>query len=120
MHGVSSRQAAVPPTLFTCGTDRKGLSQSFHQCTLYHGNYLQLAHCRGMCVQHAHRGMLSVLQPQRHASTRTPCINPHATYERSTTPSPNAWQARAFEEGLAALAKQALQNDPEAAAQLRR
>ncbi|KAI8477243.1 MAG: hypothetical protein J3K34DRAFT_107391 [Monoraphidium minutum] len=29
-------------------------------------------------------------------------------------------QAKAFEEGLAALAKQALQNDPEAAAQLRR
>jgi hypothetical protein len=34
-------------------------------------------------------------------------------------PPPPA-QAKAFEDGLAALARQALQNDPEAAAQLKR
>lgn len=38
----------------------------------------------------------------------------------SSNPDPQLDQAKAFEEGLAALAKQALQNDPEAAAQLKR
>lgn len=51
----------------------------------------------------------------RHA--RTP---PLRLDRRARPPRPPPQQAKAFEEGLAALAKQALQNDPEAAAQLRR
>lgn len=47
----------------------------------------------------------------------------HATEMPNASPTQRTQhekQAQAFEEGLAALAKQALQNDPEAAAQLKR